>query len=115
MVLHGISNQKYEETMGTEGLILVASECTKIYTLFVIAVTVCTLFYSDFKISCILFCHADFKQSHSVIFNLFFAYIIYMHYVGKVIFLLCADYRKYTRRSSLWGWVGVLCLGVVGG
>jgi len=35
VVLHGISNQKYEEAMGAEGLILVASECTKIDTVFV--------------------------------------------------------------------------------
>lgn len=77
-----------------------------------IAVTLCTFFYSDFKISCSLFCHADFKQSHSVIFNLFIACIIYIHYVGKDIFLLCAGYRKYTWSSSLWEWVGLLYLGV---
>jgi hypothetical protein len=29
-----------------------------------------------------------------------------MFYVGKVAFLLCASYGKYTRSSSLCGWVG---------
>jgi hypothetical protein len=65
VVLHGISNQKYEEAMGAEGLIVVASECTRIDTTYLfIALTLCTLFYSDFKIICNPFGLAGFKQSH---------------------------------------------------
>ena len=90
--------------MGSEGLIVVASECTRIDTTYLfIALTLYTLFYSSFKISCSLFRHAGFKQSHSVIFNQFSACIIYMRYVCKVIFLLCAGCRKYIGRSSLRG------------
>ena len=106
MVLHGISNQKYEEAMGAEGLIVVVSECTRIDTTYLfIAMTLCALFYSDFKIGCGLFRHAGFKQSQCH-FNPFFACIIYVYYVGKVISLLCAGYRN--ARSSL-SWVGWGC------
>jgi hypothetical protein len=62
--------------MGADGLIVVASECTRIDTTYLfIALTLCTVLYSDFKISCGLFRQSGFKLSHSVIFNLFFLHV----------------------------------------
>jgi hypothetical protein len=111
-VFQVISAQKYEDAMGAEGLVVVASECVKFDTTYLlIALTLCTLFYSDFKISYHLFWHAGFKQSLSVISNLFCACKMYTFYVGKLVFLLCASYRKYTGDHTCGGGLVVLCIG----